>query len=386
MNTGKACGILFFVCALMLASRSAVADDALRAGDAFQFGGKSAVVKTMDALPYVDSEYTRAFKFDSVDNPKLKELREKYKLDEVVAPGKDEFERQVILMDWVNSRFPKFGTPSSDARGALKVLQAVEEGHTFFCAHYTDVLVSSAASLGWIDRPLALRRPKNLGDWANEHSSNEIWSNQHKKWVLLDPTYNIHVEKKGIPLSAFEARQAWYYDDGAEMEIFIGKDRKKYTKADLPIFRRTFEKFGDIKVNPTTFYFYGFIGYIPGNALMDKRDLGIAWIFKDKFGDGTPWHTRPAPKDPEHDLYFPMGQAALSLVPAGEEIRVALKTLTPNFETFLTRVDGGEWKPAGETFVWKPHAGANRLEAKTLNKFGVEGPVSVVEVELVGAK
>src|SRR5262245_24605637 len=102
MNNGKTCGVLAFLLAASIAG-PATAEDALRAGDAFQVGGRSALVKTFDALPYVDSEYTRAFQFDSVDNPKLKELREKYKLDEVVAPGKDEFERQVILMDWVNS-------------------------------------------------------------------------------------------------------------------------------------------------------------------------------------------------------------------------------------------------------------------------------------------
>ena len=70
----------------------------------------------IDAPPYVESEFTRRFTFDSFDNPKLKELREKYNLDEVVAPGKDEFDRQVFLLDWTHRQFKKFGRPSANPR------------------------------------------------------------------------------------------------------------------------------------------------------------------------------------------------------------------------------------------------------------------------------
>ena len=161
----------------------------------------------VDALPYVESDYTRRFKFESFDNPKLKTLRETYRLDEVVAPGKDEFDRQLLLLDWVNHRFRKFGKPSSPARGALDILEANDAGHAFFCAHYADVFVSAAASLGWVDRALALRRPDHVGQGSTEHSSTEIWSNQHRKWVMLDPTFAMHVEKDGVPLNAFEIRR-----------------------------------------------------------------------------------------------------------------------------------------------------------------------------------
>ena len=124
----------------------------------FELGGKTASVTKIDGPPFVQSEYTKRFKFDSADNPKLKALRETYRLDEVIAPGKDEFEKQVLLNDWVHRRFKKFGQPSTKARGALEVLKGIDEGQTFFCAQYAETLVSSAASLGWVDRVLALRR------------------------------------------------------------------------------------------------------------------------------------------------------------------------------------------------------------------------------------
>ncbi len=63
-------------------------------------------------------------------------------------------------------------------------------------------------------------------------------------------------------------------------------------------------------------------------------------------------------------------------------IHVALKTLTPNFERYEARTDGGAWNPSGERFVWPLHPGLNRLELRTVNRFGVHGPLSTAELEV----
>src|SRR6185295_11276346 len=97
----------------------------LFAQDALEVGGRKVAVRKPDALPVVESDYTKRFKFDSADNPKLRELREKYKLDDVVAPGKDEFDKQVLLLDWTHQQFKKFGRPSANPRGALEILKCV---------------------------------------------------------------------------------------------------------------------------------------------------------------------------------------------------------------------------------------------------------------------
>ena len=82
-----------------------------------QLGGRTAAIRKLDALSYIESQYTRLFRFDTFANPKLKELRERYKLDAVVAPGKDEFDRQILLLDWVHHQFKKFGRPSAETHG-----------------------------------------------------------------------------------------------------------------------------------------------------------------------------------------------------------------------------------------------------------------------------
>jgi hypothetical protein len=355
----------------------------LKQGDAITLGGRRAVITKLDTLPYVESEYSKRYTFDSHDNPKLKQLREHYKLDEVVAPGEDEFDRQVLLLDWVNHRFKKFGRPTSPARGALDILEACDAGHTFFCAHYADVMVSAAASLGWVCRPLALRRPDQIGEGSTEHSSTEVWSNQYRKWVMLDPTFAMYVEKDGVPLNAFELRQEWFYRGARDLVFVTDKERTRHRKSDMPVLRGRFPGFGDLSLDPSAVNVYAFIGYVPNTNLMDAgHDYGGMFITQDKLCEGTKWHKRKVPADPATDPYFPIGQAALTLAAEGEGLRVRVKTLTPNFKTYMSRIDGAEWKPAADSFAWTPRVGKNRLEVKTLNLFGVEGSVSTAEIEI----
>jgi hypothetical protein len=364
---------------------SGAEDGAWPEGRSVRVDGRMVTLKKLDTLPVVESDYTKRFKFDAFENPKLKELRERYKLDEVVAPGKDEFDRQVLLMDWTHRQFKRFGRPSTNAKGALEILPAIEQGNTFFCAQYADVLVSAAASLGWVDRPLALRRHQGVAKvgGSTEHSVTEIWSNQHRKWVMLDPTSNMYLEKDGVPLNAYEIRQEWFYHEGAGLVFVVGKERKKYRKADLPIMLERFPGFGDLAVHPDELDKYGFTAFIPNTNLMDAGpDYAKMFIIQDALCDGTKWHVRTVPANPATDPYFPIHQAALEVRVEGGRIQVALRTFGPNFQRFEVKRDGSEWAPAEDHFVWEAHPGKNRIEARAVNKFGVNGSPSLAEIEV----
>ena len=77
---------------------------------------------------------------------------------------------------------------------------------------------------------------------------------------------------------------------------------------------------------------------------------------------------------------------ALSVMPAlkamARKVVVALKTLTPNFKGYEVQFDGGPWKPSAEKLNWMLRPGANRVAARTVNQFGVRGPVSTADIEL----
>jgi hypothetical protein len=375
-------GLLCFLLSLICARSASMPWEE---GDTTELGGRTATLKRLETLPYVESEYTKRFRFDSFANPKLAELRKRHRLDEVIAPGKDEFERQVLLLDWTHRQFKKFGRPSTNCHGALSILNAIGEGHTFFCAQYAEVLVSAAASLGWVDRPLALRRHQgaNKVGGSTEHSVTEMWSNQHRKWVMFDPTSNMVLEKEGVPLNAYEIREEWFHRGGTNLVFVVGQQRKQYRKSDLPIVLGYFAGFGELTLEPDELDKYGFIGYVPNTDLMDVGyDYAKMFITKDALCDGTKWHLRTKPENPALDPYFPIGQAALSLRVEGGNIQIALKTLTPNFQRYEVRLDRGGWSPVEGGFVWEVHAGSNRLEARTVNQFGVSGPVSSAVIEV----
>jgi hypothetical protein len=361
----------------------ASAAEPLQTGAVVELNGRTATIRRLETLPYVENAYSTRFRYDSSENPKLKELRQRYRLNEVAAPGKDEFERQVLLMDWTHRQFKKFGPPSTNCHGALAILNAVREGHMFFCAQYVEVFVSAAASLGWVDRPLALRRHQGVNKvgGSTEHSVTEIWSNQHRKWVMFDPTSNMVVERDGVPLNAFEIREEWFHRGGTNLVFTIGTQRKPYRKANLPIVLGTFPMFGELAVHPDELDKYGFIGWIPNTDLMDSGyDYAKMFVMRDSLCDGTAWHIRDKPENPGVDPYFPIGQTALTLKPEGTNLRVLLKTLTPNFKQFEVRLNRGAWTASEEDFVWELNPGSNRLEARTVNQFGVKGPVSTAEV------
>jgi len=334
----------------------------LKLGDVLTLHERKAVVVRLDALPYIDSDYSRVYSFDRRGNPKLDELRTKYKLDEVIAPGKDEFEKQLLLMAWVKAQFA-FGKPEegkAGLRNALEILDDARQGKKFFCVQYGAVLTSAAASLGWVNRQMAIPR----------HTFTEMWSNQHRKWVMLDPTPSVYAEKDGIPLSAYEIRHAWFRHGGKGLVYVMcrqGEPRRR------------------IAAEPQKPQFsvdrYRFLGYVPNTDLLDKPcDWGKMFVTKDDLCEGQSWHKRKNPSDPAVDPYFPINQASPCLVVKGADVEVVLKTLTPNFEAFEVRLDGQNWDRSPDKFLWRLRDGANLLEARSVNTFGVSGPVSTVEL------
>jgi hypothetical protein len=384
--------------------------EAKKPGDTVKVGALSLTVKEMAVLPLVENDYSRRFLYDTFENPKLKALREGEKLADVVAAGKTEFDKQLLLMHWDYKRFKKFGGPTSKADGALDILKAVDAGDTFYCAHYASVLVSAAASLGWVDRPLGFKlcEPNHCigkaGQGYTEHGATEIWSNQYGKWVMLDPTFDVYVEKAGVPLNAWEIRQAWFYGEANALDFVVGDQGKHYKLKDFPLRLPHPGSTGNFPLEARTFDVYGHLMFSTNTNSMDapgETKDRPAFICKDALCDGVKWHTRNNPKDPAHEPYFPLGQAALRISPAADgaaKLAVQVDTMTPNFANYRYRVDGGNWvdgaaggaAPAtGEmakrgpalAIDWPLKAGVNSLEVVTVNKFGVEGTPSKVVLE-----
>jgi hypothetical protein len=328
------------------------------AGQSFKMGGRTATFTKVDLLPFVDSKYSQLYKFENYDHPDLKRFAEKYKLAEVVAPGKDEFEKQMILMNWVWNQW-RFGQGRElyYLDDPFWIMAEARKEHKFQCMHSADVLHTAANSLGWVSRLMK----------APSHSYNEVWSNQYRKWVQFDATGNWVPTKDGVPQSTYETRVSWMRE-----------------KEKSPVQRSHWED-GGIKTVPSEL-FMGLrsIGFITrGNVLGDARyEIDYpreSFSISDDLSPGR-YLSGIVTENPPTDPYFPINQAAMALVPSDEGLKVTLGTLTPNFKEFRVRRDGGNWQPSEQAFAWRLHDGENRLEAVSVNKFGVEGPISTLVV------
>jgi hypothetical protein len=172
--------------------------------------------------------------------------------------------------------------------------------------------------------------------------------------MMFDPTSNLRYERKGVPLSTYEVYHMRYVELAEDVTAF-SQDGRQYAAPPRP------GKTAKVSI-------YGCNTYATGRPTGPRARFEIGQGLTTAF-------------DPE-EAHYPLNQAALAVVPDGEALRVTLGTMTPNFREFRIRIDGGEWRPADTTFVWPVRPGENRLEAVSVNLFGVEGPVSKVVVNV----
>jgi len=363
-------------------SKAAAGLETKKAGDVVKLGTHEVTVKEMSVTPLVRNWCSERYKFDCYGSEDLKTLRTQEKLDAVTAKGKTDFQKQVLLLDWAHKRFKLFGSPTKkEARGKpLEIVKAIDQGHAFNCSYYATLLRTALRSCGYVAREIGLKGAKGDGN-GTEHGIVEVWSNDYRKWIALDPTLNVYFKKGGVPLNAYEIRQEWFYNGGKELQIIIGAEGRKHTRADLPIARGTHKGFGTLKIKPESIGKFLYIAYTPIQP-NGKPDYGQMFIIKDKLCEGVTYHTRRNPEKPGQEPYFPVQQAALKLTLAGgTKIAVGVDTLTPDFKTYRWRTDGGKWTD-GKPSTWSLHKGTNTLEVAAVNKFGIQGVASKVVLEI----
>ncbi len=309
-------------------------------------------------------------------------LRNQYRLDEVVASGKTELEKFVLLREWARFSAPKGWDMGSASWvppwDALILLETNKKPIALcMCTHYSTIFTQCAIALGHTARQVIL----------DHHCVAEVWSNQFGKWILMDtgnsadPTTNCHFEKDGVPLNALEIRRLWRAGREKEIEVVYTPPRgrtnceqlKDKQQCNLANFRRFAIPFrNDHLVSP-----------FPG-----ELEQGQAEYYADFY---LWWEDQAAPTEsPEYghtscqpaDFYWTLNETAICLqqTDAPDTLEVALDTVTPNFANYLVSVDGGEWQDRPGSFAWKLHAGENTLRAKSVNDFGVEGREAVARL------
>ncbi|EKE05471.1 MAG: hypothetical protein ACD_19C00277G0005 [uncultured bacterium] len=168
------------------------------------------------------------FEWDNPNRKELVELKIKYDLDKVVETGKDNFEKILLLKEWVYKTLPHGNNPIKNYQNATQILDDATSGQgEFYCSHYAQVFIECANALGFKARKVGVDNNHELGEEEMHHGIADVWDSVHNKWVVIDAQHNLHFEKVGIPLNALEVRNEFIGNGAKDIEGVVGVNEKR---------------------------------------------------------------------------------------------------------------------------------------------------------------
>lgn len=336
------------------------------------------------------------FYHESPEAHQLRSLLETYDYGEYASAGKTEFEKMQLLRDWVYRHIAYDSNfADQDLLDAPAILERAKDGGAFLCTNFATVYLQCALSLGWTARYFILRMPT-----GEAHATCDIWSNEYRKWVFMDPSWNVHLEKKGVPLSIEEVRREWLRNTGKNVTFVFGagSSRERYGESTYPVVRSD-SRIWQLHPLDSKWLSYTYEIALAGrNNFFTMKGNGDIWtnmyIIKDSrnwLDKYWPFRKKKAVKG-NRAMFHDLNRLDLKvLVPEGPARRpgaVALvrfdafgpNNYTPYFQDILVQVDGGDWVSVSDQYAWRLKSGKNVLRARIRNLFGVEGPVSVKRI------
>jgi hypothetical protein len=345
-------------------------------------------------------------------SPRLQLLRERYHLDQVVAPGKTEMEQLMLLRFWVRNQWhtawgshPAAWMPPWDA---LVILESKDQPDCLtMCTHYAAVFTQCCLALGWNARHCIL----------DHHCVAEVWVEQHHKWVMMDAgnsaeraDVGLHFERQGVPLSARELHLAQrtgraegilvcFTPAGlAEKIASLCRPAPKPPKEPRP----DTIPLGELSKYPVcqlaTYRRYAFPARNNYLASLVPGELYQGW--SDYFYDGYCW-VGDSPDEPQlspeysrhlsparaQDVDWPLNwsRSRLCRTATAGQLRVDLETLTPNLARLERWTEGnsgsaGSWQAVAATFTWQLRPGENELRVRSVNRWDRPGGEARVRV------
>ena len=332
------------------------------------------------------------FEAASFTDESLATLRHQYLLDKVVAGGRDEWQSQLLLKEWVHKAIPG-GSPKISYNNALQILEHAGRGEAFWCTHYTITYAECAAALGWQARKIGVdRKHGQEGMGSSHHGVAEVWSNQFRKWVVIDAQSNLHFEKAGIPLSAWEIRAEWLKDGGRSVDHVVGVPLKAVKKNPAIVWWNHAE-------DETSTYFWiyledrllakGGAGAGPPKLILpeDEANANAIWYQNsDPDTKGSELHqgylrNRFLPTRRIEDVYWTVGIVETTITGATPgSIQLSLDSYCPNRVGYEVSLDGVRWLPVKDerNLDWPLQPNWNSLRLRTVAKGNVKGPETSV--------
>ena len=315
--------------------------------------------------------------FEDLTSPKFQHLISKYQLDTIFKGEKDEFQRILLLKEWIHQIVPIDNHGPYPGDGYVeRILDAALEGSGFHCGHFMRVQNGILNAYGYVTRVIG-SGPGVAGVIDGHHGINETWVNSYAKWVLIDAKYNHYFQKDGIPLSALEVRDEYLKNKAKDILMMKGVDRVP-TDFD-PEFERDKESFART---------YTWIEWHTNNNLFtvwpDHKE-SLTMYTDDFFKNNTwIWDGKPhwAYNNPEFMIKEP-SREAIEWTPNtitsyvdidGNVARIKLTSITPNLKGYQMKVDDKEWQDVRSSVSINLTEDKHEIKFRVMNQANVTGP------------
>lgn len=148
-----------------------------------------------------------SFTYQSENNENLISLRQKYKLDSVAGKG-NEVSKIINLMHFIHYLVPHNGSAGiPNDRNAMNIISKCRDKKGVNCRGMAMVLNECYLSMGIKSRYVSCKPKDSLGIDTDSHVINMVYSNQLKKWLWIDPSFDAYVmNENGELLSIEEVR------------------------------------------------------------------------------------------------------------------------------------------------------------------------------------
>ena len=306
------------------------------------------------------------FGYEAFSEKRLKEINEIYNSDSRLTSSND-FNIMLEIRNRVKSLW-KHGKDRGFNPGrfnTIDVIKKAEEGKRYWCHVYSLAFIQVASSAGITSRLVALSKQ----GYDSDHAVVEAWSNYYMKWVVMDVDYNIHYvdSESEIPLNTVELHNAFVNNDIDKVKVVKGLRRPVGYDVE--------------NSNTKLLNYYSYI-YI---------DMRNDWYLNDyirghpKRSDGATlfWNDERLPEvlnlyrkvSDIESFYWTLNQTEISFKRVGDnELELYLKTVTPNFKSWLMTVDDHhKIYHNNKTYKWKFHKGYNSFTVRSINQYGVKG-------------
>ncbi|MHB9027814.1 MAG: transglutaminase-like domain-containing protein [Candidatus Latescibacterota bacterium] len=340
------------------------------------------------------------FAYEKWDEPKLRQLRERLKLDELIRGAETDFDRISRVRHLVSTQW-HHGSPSPEYPewNALQILDRRDSrGVGGMCIQFSIVFIQSLLSLGY--------QARHINMFA--HETVEVYVDELGKWVHVDPesvfdSYEYETVD-GMPINTFEQHRFFLKENGFSAARPI--DWKATDPWAWPA--------KEVQRNPQPLSFSTFTGWInnpsqpnypPQHALagflrMMPRNDYFSRPYPRPLAQGSSnwpwtgylnWYDEATPRklqyayhtDREIDFYPTLNRVQYSAVLTDREGKISIDMITfaPNFDGFEVNTDGRGWEPSSSSFVWKlKRSAVNTLEMRVRNTLGPKGKPSVIQV------